>query len=147
MRVYKDMNKRIILILNIICPVMIGAFIYYLVSPNVIFVKKIDDIIGGVINIHISPLDNVIFKLIRNYFLDMMWGYALVFTLFYIIGNNAVKIGKIFWIAFIFSVVMEIIQIAPPVQGTFDIFDIGVEFLAEAIAAFIIYKSYFREEF
>ena len=126
---------------------MISAIFYYLVSPDVIFVKKIDAIIGGVINIHISPIDNVIFKLIRNYFLDMMWGYALVFTLYYIIGDNAVKIGRILGLAFIFSAAMEIIQMAPLIQGTFDIFDIGAEFLAEAIAAFIIYKTYFREEF
>ena len=140
------MIKKIFLTLNIICPVIIGAFIYYLISPDVFFVKKIDALIGGVINIHIPPIENVFFKLIRNYFLDMMWGYALVFALFYIIGNNAVKIGKIFWIAFLFSAIMEIIQIAPLVQGTFDIFDICVEFLAEVIAAIIIYKTYSREE-
>lgn len=141
------MNKRIILILNIICPIMVGVFIYYLVSPDVIFVRKIDAVIGGVINIHISSIDNIIFKLIRNYFLDMLWGYALVFALFYIIGNNAVGIGKLLRIAFVFSAAMETIQIAPLVHGTFDIFDIGAEFLAEAIAAFIIYKTYSGEEF
>ena len=142
----KDVNKKIILVLNIVSPVIIGAFIYYMVSPDVIFVKKIDAIIGGIINIHISPVNNVHFELFRNYFLDMMWGYALVFALFYIIGNNAVKIEKIFWMAFIFSAVMELLQVTPFVQGTFDIFDIGVEFLAEIIAAFIINKFYLREE-
>lgn len=142
------MKKKITLVLNIVCPVIIGAFIYYLVSPDVIFVKKIDAIINGSINIHISPVDNVFLKLFRNYFLDMIWGYALVFALFYIIGNNAVKVGLIFWIAFIFSVALEIIQLTPFAQGTFDVFDIGVEFLAEIVAAFIIKKFYSsREEF
>lgn len=135
------------MVLNVICPLMVGAFIYYLVSPDVIFVKKIDVMIGGILNIHITPIDNVFFMPVRNYLPDMMWGYALVFALFYIIGNDAVKIEKIFWIAFSFSATMEIIQIAPFAQGTFDIFDIGVEFLAEAIAAFIINKIYSREEF
>ena len=133
------------MVLNIICPLIIGAFIYYLVSPNVFFVKKIDAVIGGVINIHITPT-GFFFKLVRNYFLDMLWGYALVFALFYIIGNNAVKIGKILGIAFIFSAAMELIQISTFIQGTFDIFDIGVEFLAEIVAAFIINKIYLREE-
>ena len=133
------------MILNIICPVIIGAFIYYLISPDVFFVKKIDAVIGDVINIHITPAGNF-FKLVRNYFLDMLWGYALVFALFYIIGNNAVKIGKILGIAFIFSAAMEFIQISTFIQGTFDIFDIGVEFLAEIVAAFIINKIYLREE-
>lgn len=133
------------MILNIICPVIIGAFIYYLISPDVFFVKKIDAVIGAIINIHITPTGNF-FKLVRNYFLDMLWGYALVFALFYIIGNNAVKIGKILGIAFIFSAAMEFIQISTFIQGTFDIFDIGVEFLAEIVAAFIINKIYLREE-
>ena len=133
------------MVLNIICPLIIGAFIYYLVSPDVFFVKKIDAVIGGVINIHITPTGNF-FKLVRNYFLDMLWEYALVFALFYIIGNNAVKIGKILGIAFIFSAAMELIQISTFIQGTFDIFDIGVEFLAEIVAAFIINKIYLREE-
>ena len=141
------MNKKIILALNVICPIIIGAFIYYLVSPDVIFVKKIDAMIDGVINIHITPIDNIFFKLVRNYFLDMMWGYALVFTLFFVIGNNVEKVEKIFWTAFIFSAAMEIIQITPFVQGTFDVFDIVVEFLAEVIAAFIINGIYLREEF
>lgn len=147
MSVRNGVNKKIFLVLNIICPVIIGAFIYYLLSPDVIFVKKIDAVLGGVINIHISPINNAFLKLIRNYFLDMIWGYALVFALFFIVGNNAVKIGEILGIAFIFSAAMEILQITPFVQGTFDVGDIGVEFLAEVIAAFIIYKIYFREEF
>lgn len=139
-----DVSKQKILILNIVFPILIGAFLYYLTSPDVFFVKVIDALIGGVSRIHISPAKNIILKLIRNYFLDMLWGYALVFALFYIVGNSAVKIGKIWGIAFIFSAAMEIIQITPFIQGTFDVLDIGAEFLAEAIAAFIIYKLYFR---
>lgn len=132
------MGRKTILALNIICPVMTGALIYYLMSPDVIFVRTTDAIIGGVINIHRNPIDNLFLKLLRNYFLDMLWGYALVFALFYIIGNNAVKTEKIFWIAFSFSTAMEFLQIVPFVKGTFDILDIGAEFLAEAFAAFII---------
>jgi hypothetical protein len=132
------MNRKTILALNVICPIIVGAFIYYLTSPNVIFVKIIDAVIGGIISFHISPINNIFFRLIRNYFLDMLWGYALVFALFYIFDNNAVKTGKLFGVAFSFSSVLEILQIMPFVQGTFDIFDIAVEFLAEGIAAFII---------
>jgi hypothetical protein len=127
-----------------ICPIIGGALIYYFVAPDVIFVKKIDAVIGNEVGIHITSIDNIFFKLVRNYFPDMLWGYAFVFVLFCVIGNNAVK--KIFWIAFSFSVVMEVIQIAPFVKGTFDIFDIFLEFLAEALAAFIINKIILREE-
>lgn len=77
---------------------------------------------------------------------NMMWGYSLVFALFRIIGNTAASIWKVFWVAFPFSAVMEMVQKASFFPGTFDVFDIAVEFLTEIIAACIIYKLYSREE-
>lgn len=70
----------------------------------------------------------------------MMWGYALIFALFYLLGNNTAMLVKIFFVAFLFSAAMEILQLTPIARGTFDICDIFVEFLAEIIAVFIIKK-------
>lgn len=141
------MNRKMILAFNAICPILAGAVIYYLISPEVIFVKKIDAFMGDIVSIHITPADHFLFKLVRNYFLDMLWGYAFVFALFLLMGNSTVKRGKLLAISFSFSAVMEMIQIAPSVHGTFDIWDIGVEFLAEVFAVFIINTIYSREEF
>ncbi len=140
------MNRKIFLTLNIICPILAGAFIYYVAAPDVIFVKKIDAVIRNIVNIHVSPADNAFFRLVRNYLPDMLWGYALLFALFGLIGNSAASIPKIFLTAFSFSTAMEILQLTPWVRGTFDVFDIGVEFLAEVIAAFIIKKIYYKGE-
>ena len=68
----------------------------------------------------------------------MLWGYALVFAIFFVLGNNAADIWKSFIIAFSFSTVMEYLQITPFANGTFDICDIMFEFLAEVVAVFII---------
>lgn len=141
------MSRKTILALNAICPILAGAVIYYLISPEVIFVKKIDTVIGGIVSVHITPADHFLFRLVRNYFLDMLWGYAFVFALFLLIGNSTVKRGKLLAISFSFSAVMEMIQMAPFVHGTFDLWDIGVEFLAEVFAVFIINTIYSREEF
>ena len=81
-------------------------------------------------------------QFVRNYFLDMMWGYALVYALYLFTGNDTAELMKILIIAFIFSAIMEVLQLTPFVRGTFDIFDIIVEFLAEVSAVFII-KKYF----
>jgi hypothetical protein len=78
--------------------------------------------------------------------LDMMWGYALVFALYFIMGNNAAGLTKLIMIASFFSTVMELLQLTPFVRGTFDVLDIIVEILAEATAVFII-KKHFMEEF
>jgi hypothetical protein len=70
---------------------------------------------------------------VRNYLPDILCGYALVFSLAFIFGNNAVQIEKIFIIAFSFSVAMKLLQLMPSVHGTFDVLDIVVEFLAEGL--------------
>lgn len=75
----------------------------------------------------------------------MLWAYALVIALFFVIGNNTVSVLKILSIAFSFTVILEILQITPIAEGTFDFYDIVVEFLAEVIAVLII-KKYFLEE-
>lgn len=119
------MNRKRILVLHILWPLAIGTLIYCLASPDRQF----------------------FLRLARNYLPDMMWGYSLVFSLFCIIGNNAASIGKVLGMAFPFSAAMEMAQKASFVPGTFDVFDIAVEFLSEAIAACIIYKLYAKEDF
>lgn len=140
------MSRKASMFLHIMCPLAAGALIYCLAAPDVIFIKKTTDFMGWSIRTRMFSTDSALFILIRNYLPDMMWGYSLVFALFYITGNSAANIWKVFWIAFPFSAAMELLQKASFVPGTFDVFDITVEFLAEAIAACIIYK-YSREEF
>ena len=140
------MNRKMIMFLHIIGPMVAGALIYYLVSPDVIFIKKAEGFIDGVVGVHMFPTDSALLRLVRNYLPDMMWGYSLVFALFCIIGNNAASIWKVFWLAFPFTAVFEMMQKTSFVPGTFDVFDILVEFLAEAIAACIIYKLYASRE-
>lgn len=143
------MSRKTILFLHVICPLAAGALIYCLAAPDVIFIKKTEDFMGWAFPMQKLPTGGTFLRLIRNYLPDMMWGYSLVFALFYIIGNNAASIRKVFGMAFSFSAVMEMMQKVSFVPGTFDVFDIAVEFLAEAIAACIIYKYklYSREEF
>lgn len=144
----KHVNKKMIMVLHILCPIAIGALVYYLASPDVLFVKKTEPFTGVTGGIHALPPNSAFLRLVRNYLPDMMWGYSLVFSLFCIAGNNAADIWKVFWTAFPFSVVMETMQKTSFVPGTFDVFDIFVEFLAEIIAVCIIYKLYSnREEF
>lgn len=122
---------------NIVLPLLLGSAIYYLYSPDVLFVRSIDSTTN--LNFHIKIDGSVwVFLFVRNFFLDMLWAYALVFMLYYLIGNNTANLRKIFLIAFSLSVAMEILQITPIVEGTFDLCDIAVEFLAEVVAVFII---------
>lgn len=125
--------------LHIIFPLIIGAIIYYVVSPDVIFVRKIDSLLGT--NMHMISTVPVF---IRNYLLDMLWAYALLFAIYVVIDNTTVV--KAFVIGVIFSTGMELLQLTTLVKGTFDVIDIVVEIIAE-IAAVLIIKNYnLREE-
>lgn len=139
-------KQKTILLIHIICPIVIGVFVYSMLSPDVIFIRKLIDFSGRTICKPVLHTDNVFLRFIRNYIPDMLWGYSLVFTLFYIAGNNVANVRKIFYIAFSFSVVIEMMQKTSFVSGTFDVLDILAEFVAEITAACIIYKLCLREE-
>ena len=113
-------------------------------SPDTIFVEFIDRLAGTATRRVTFSQHNGLLRFIRFYLLDMCWGYALVFSLHAILGNNTANIKWIFIIAFIFSASMEFLQMTPFVNGTFDVFDILCEALAEGIAVFII--KYAHEE-
>ncbi len=133
------LNKgKLFLTANILVPLVIGALIYYFVSPDVIFVKKLDSWLGRGLRVAISSCDFWFVKFLRNYFLDMLWGYALTFGLFFVIGNNTAELTKILVIALVFSAMTEVLQLTPVVSGTFDLLDIFAEFLAELTAVLII---------
>lgn len=126
------------LIFNMIIPIFIGGVIYYIMSPNVLFVKLIDGLIGESLHIFQVYEDNVILRVIRNYFLDVLWGYALVFALFLVFGNDTAKLKIIFILACIFTATMEFLQLSSIVRGTFDVWDIATMFLSEVLAVFVI---------
>ncbi len=85
--------------------------------------------------------------------MDMLWAYALVFALGFLLDmdNKTAKLDlwKIFAITGIFSAITEFCQLLQGVQGTFDHWDILLEILAELLAVFIIksqWVNYYEEE-
>ena len=137
-------KNNITIMLNCLLPLFAGAVIYYLFSPDVIFVKLIDEIIGCGVHFDIVSQGNWALNILRYYVLDILWAYALVFALYFISGNETANLKKIFFITFVFSMAMEFLQLTPLAEGTFDISDIICEFFAEGIAVFVIKKIYGR---
>ncbi|MFG6333319.1 MAG: hypothetical protein K1W28_16145 [Lachnospiraceae bacterium] len=142
----KNANRKMTMVLHIICPIAAGALIYGMLSPDVFFIKKAVEFTGGTVHMPVLRTGGVFSGMVRNYLPDMMWGYSLVFALFCIIGNHGAGVRKVFLIAFLFSAAMEMVQKASFVPGTFDVFDIFAELLTETLAAWIIYKLYSRED-
>ena len=139
-------KTRIHLLYNIIIPILIGAVIYFLTSPDVFFVKAASAFFKLSDRIIVSDFGNLLIRFVRNYIPDMAWGYALVFSLYAIAGSQTEKelYGLVF-IAIVFSATIEILQMTPIMRGTFDLWDIAAELLTEVTAVFIIKKNFLRE--
>lgn len=134
----KDNMKKKFMYMNVLIPLIIGGVLYYAVSPEVIFVEQIDRLTG--MNLHINCKTTFI-KIIRNYVPDILWAYALMFALILIMGNKTADIWKMYMVAGLFSILIEVLQLTGLVKGTFDIKDIIVEIIAELVAVFIIKKQ------
>ena len=139
-------KTRIHLLYNIIIPILIGAVIYCLTSPDVFFVKATSAFFKLSDRIIVSDFGNLLIRFVRNYIPDMAWGYALVFSLYAIAGDQTEKgLYNLAFIAIVFSAAIEIIQMTHFIRGTFDLWDIAAELLTEVTAVFIIKKNFLRE--
>ncbi len=124
-----------IILLHIMIPLLSGALIYILTDPNVLFVRML----SRQRDIPVLPVnsESTVFLFIRCYLLDILWAYALIFSLYFILDKD-MGLWKIFGIGFLFSTIMEVLQLTVVVPGTFDLWDILMEGVAELIAIFII---------
>lgn len=128
-------------VLNIIIPMLLGFIFYYIFCPRVWFVRQIDHLFH--IGFHLSMKDvsfPELFMLIRYFFLDLLWVYALEYMLFYFLmyEKNSVLISAI--IALILAVVVEALQFIGIFDGTFDVVDIIVECCGCVLASLNLYK-------
>ena len=97
-------KTRIHLLYNIIIPILIGAVIYCLTSPDVFFVKATSAFFKLSDRIIVSDFGNLLIRFVRNYIPDMAWGYALVFSLYAIAGDQTEKgLYNLAFIAIVFS--------------------------------------------
>ncbi len=129
---------KLFYLLNIIVPIVIGGAFYYVSLPNVRFVRIIDHFLPRVVLWKYHE-ELWIIKLFRNYALDMLWAYALVFAVYLVLGSNT-ALWKVLTGVFFFSVMMESLQVSPAIRGTFDVWDLVAEIFAEIIAVIIIKK-------
>lgn len=143
---------RRVFLLQVLCPLFIGAFIYFCLSPEAIFVRILVPEMGRDFK-ECELVKELARSPVRIFLPDMLWSYALVWMLYLIMKtettdtvfekNKSVGLQEIFSIAFVFSAVMEILQLVPAITGTFDPVDILVEALAEILAVLNI-KTFMR---
>ena len=134
--------KKEFILLNVIAPVLIGAILYYLFFPEAVFVRLIDNLLGSSYHIPVNVDNILIIKLIRFYFLDFLWAYALMSAVILIFKNDS----RVFVIILIFEIVLELIQLLPSIRGSFDVCDIGIEILASILVIKLSRRRFKNEE-
>ena len=77
--------KKYIVYANISIPILAGSLLYYVTSPQVMFVQNIDRLLG--FSLHVG-MENTFVVNLRSYMPDMLWAYALVFSLMLVTGNK-----------------------------------------------------------
>ena len=129
--------KKMFIYANISLPILAGSLLYYVTSPQVIFAQNIDSLLG--VSLHVGTENTFVVNL-RSYMPDMLWAYALVFSLMLVTGNKTAYVWKMF------VIIMEVLQVTGCVKGTFDVMDIIVEIIAELMAVFIIKRHDMRRK-
>ncbi len=130
-------KHRIILLLNIIIPLIFGLVIYLLLKPNTYISELIYSLFNIRFDYYISN-KGIIRIFIYNYLCDILWAYALTFTVYYFVNSFTHKYLLTLFITNMFCVLIELLQYFGIVSGTFDIFDILLECVSSALALMYI---------
>ncbi len=127
-------KKYLFLIFNTIVPLISGLAIYIFMKSGTFINTFLE------VDFHYIP-KTVLGLFIVNWFCDFLWSYALVFALFLVLSpfKNRLTISCI--VSLILGIVLETLQYANILSGTFDWWDIIIEFIA-TVTATIILKNY-----
>lgn len=131
--------------INIIIPIVLGTIVYILFREDtyisIIFMKIMKEV--GIEIALPHNLDNPIADFARNHLCDILWAYALTFTV--VLAGDFQKKQMIipFIISAVFGISMELLQKFDIITGTFDYWDIVFQVIA-SVCAIIIILLHFR---
>ena len=134
----KYIRENKVSLLHLLVPLLIGSFLYWLMCPDVYFVRVIDTYFP--IRRSISMPSDLLTVIIRNHLFDALWAYSLYYTLILILDSRRLTTVT----ALIFLVSMELLQETNWCPGTFDTVDVGVEILSVIVAS-VTAKIYLEE--
>ena len=123
---------RKLYLINATCSLMAGTAIYLFFRSNVLFLSWLS------VKIHLLWLYSSGNIIVRYYLPDLLWCYALCFSLFCLHLPSAKKAVFLSLLSFAFGCVWETLQCINFVSGTGDVFDC-VAYGVGSFAALCIY--------
>ena len=127
-------KKYLFLIFNTVVPLTSGLAIYFFMKSGT-FINTFSGI-----DFHYVP-KTVLGLFIVNWFCDFLWAYALVFAVYTVLSPFKSKLLFSCVISVLLGLILEIMQGVNILSGTFDWWDIIIEFVA-IVTATIILKNY-----
>lgn len=140
----KSEKKIIFLIFYFIAavlPLLSGYFIYLAFSPGLPITAIFYELFP---NADLSCFsENRFLKISKPYICDFMWAFAFTFSVSFVLNKTRLNYIKSCSVSFVFSLILELLQMSGIVSGTFDFADILFELLA-CITAAVIIKNFLR---
>lgn len=127
-------KKYLFLIFNTIVPLISGLAIYIFMKSGTFINTFLE------VDFHYIP-KTVLGLFIVNWFCDFLWAYALVFALYTVLSPFKSNLLFSCVISVLLGLILEILQGVNILSGTFDWWDIIIEFVA-TVTATIILKNY-----
>lgn len=138
-RVFVLKRKYLLFFVNICFPLAIGLLIYLFCYKNTYINIGLEKLFN--FSLPYFYFDNIFHRFLTCWACDILWAYSLTFALFFCFKsfNKSWLITCI--LSVLFSLVIELLQLVGIINGTFDIWDIVMEFTAIIIAVIIIKKE------
>ena len=122
-------------LLNIIISLVIGLTVYVCYRPDTFVSNVVYKMFGTRpdVEMYTSMLPQWLTIFIQNYLADILWAYALTFTVSYIWLDQSGSALQVFGIVAVFEFFMEFSQKIDIMPGTFDWMDIVLEICITAL--------------
>lgn len=138
------MRKQKLTIFHVICPLLLGGFIYISFrTESLVLFNWIEDIsLSGVVNVIRNifyPLKSIVPNWIVFSLPDGLWVYAFTSSFLIIWDNNFKNKIFIILIPVLISILLELSQYFEICEGTFDFTDLTFYFFA-SILSILIFK-------
>ena len=140
----RTMKQHMFYALNISISLVIGLIVYVCYRPDTYVSQAVYNLLGISHDIggFANWLPTWLLLFIRNYLADIIWAYALTFTICYILWNQNKSMFPIFSIVAVFEICIEVSQKVGIMSGTFDWFDIFLEICISALVMLVIKTKY-----
>ena len=140
----RTIKQHMFYALNISASLVIGLIIYLCYRPDTYVSQAVYNLLGisPDIGVFVKLLPTWLLLFIRNYLADIIWAYALTFTICYILWNQNKSMFPIFGIVAVFESCIEVSQKVGIMSGTFDWFDIFLEICISALVMLVIKTKY-----